>query len=132
MSFNTLKESENAQPYQKAKALFTKMIKENVFIYTDLLSIIGNINYNGFSSSINSFKKDIIVTALFYGNIETSSVENIKKSLLLRIPPNPTLSFQEASLHNQKDITGTFIFRTTNDLQSELNGIIENFYQIGY
>ena len=131
MSLNSLKESENSQPYQKAKALFTKMIKENVYIYTDMLAIIGSLNYQVFTSSMNSFKKDLILTSLFYGNIESSSVEKIKSNLLMKISPNPSLSFNVEKFQSHREITGSFIYRTTNDLQSELNGIIENFYQVG-
>jgi len=132
ISLNSLKESENAQPYLKAKALFTKMIKRNMFIYTDLLTVIGGLNYNIFISLINNFKREMILTSLFYGNIETSTLEKIKALLVFKIPINANLKFDVENLHEQKEITGSFIFRTTNDLQSELNGIIENFYQIGY
>ncbi len=132
ISLNSLKESENAQPYLKAKALFTKMIKRNMFIYTDLLTVVGSLNYNIFTSLMNNFKSEMILTSLFYGNIETSTLERIKTLLVSRIPISSNLKFDVDNLHEQKEITGSFIFRTTNDLQSELNGIIENFYQIGY
>ena len=78
ISLNNLKESENSQPYEKAKALFTKMVKENIHIYSDLLSIIGSLNYDIFTTSINAIKKNLILTSLFYGNIERHSVEKIK------------------------------------------------------
>ena len=44
MSLNRLKESVNSQSYQKLKALFTKLIKENVYIFTDMLAIIGSLS----------------------------------------------------------------------------------------
>jgi secreted Zn-dependent insulinase-like peptidase len=107
------------------------MIKSNVYIYTDMLGIIGSLTFSSFTSNTNAFIKEVIVTALFYGNVEASSVEKIKNSILSRIPPNPRLIFNPEAFHAHRDVSGSFIYRTTNDLQTEPNGIIENFYQIG-
>ena len=97
-----------------------------------MLEIIGNLNYSLFTSSMNLFKKDLILTILLYGKIEINSVEKIKNSLLIKMSRNPDFSFNLEKLHSQRKINGSFIYRTTNDLRSELDGIIENYYQVGY
>jgi len=135
ITFNSLKDAENAQPYQKAKALFTKMIKENIFIYTDLLQIIGSVNYQQFSKSIGEFTKNIYIVSLFYGNIDSKTIDKININFEKHMDSNRSNKnnnqFQIESLHKEREITGSFIYRTVNDLQSEVNHLIENYYQIG-
>ena len=132
ISINSLNESRNSQPYLKAKDIFKKIIKDNVYNYLDILAIIENLNYNLFASSINVYKKGLVLTSLFYGNIQANSIEKIKSNLLMKINPNNRSNFSLERLHNQREINGSFIYRTTNDLHSELNGIIENYYQVSY
>ena len=68
--------------------------------------------------------------ALFYGNYDIHQIDNMKHYLAKFLPPSTkiydTINY-ETKLRN---INSSYIFRAKNDLDSEINHVIVNNYQI--
>ena len=92
---------------------------------------IKSISFEKFTSSLNQYKKTIIFKALFYGNYDIHIIDNIKNYLAKYLPPNAKLDNIESYETEIRNINGSYIFRINNDLNSEINHVIVNYYQIG-
>jgi len=89
-----------------------------------------SIGYDKFTNSLNSFKKAIMFKALFYGNFDIHIIDNIRQYLTQYLPLTTKINNVIDYETQVRNITTPYIFRTKNDLASEINHVIVNFYQI--
>ncbi len=74
---------------------------------------------------------------MFYGNEEENHLRNLYKRLTTIIIPEDnaskfnSLNQQVMMNHLHHKLKGSFIFRMNNDLRSEFNHVIKNYFQIG-
>ena len=68
--------------------------------------------------------------ALFYGNYNIHHIDNLKHYLGKFLPPSTMLDDTINYETQVRNINNSFIFRTKNDLASEINHVIINYYQI--
>lgn len=140
----------NLQPYHKMKLIFQKIIKKNITYYTEAQKILNNttaITYANFINNLNRIKKSFKVTGLFYGNINKETVIKISNNLKYNqeITNKSALSNSEISSSSNKlnikelnenfkyhkIFNGSYVYREHNDLKTEVNNLIANYYQLG-
>lgn len=132
MTRNNLNKMKTGQPFIKAKDLFIKMVKPKTYNYEDLLSVMEEVNYNSFKKSLNKIREGFVLRSLIYGNVDLTTVSNFEKKVKVYSKKfNLNTNFKDDELRAQREIIGSTILVKTNDLTTEINSVIENFYQVG-
>lgn len=131
----------NLQPYEKAMLIFTKIIKNNITIYSDMLELITNktvIRYTDFENFYKTkLTSELDIITQFYGSLEESRLNNITillRNLTNNFALNTTLYSIETTLnniHSHRILNSSLTYDYINDLSMEKNYAIVNFYQIG-
>jgi len=137
ITMNELKENFISTPYIKGFMIFDKIIRKNYKNYSEkievnnfLIQSLNSINYEKFTASITSLKKGIIFKALFYGNYNIHQIDNLKHYLAQYLPPSTKIEDTINYETQVRNINNLYIFRIKNDLKSERNNVIINYYQI--
>ena len=89
------------------------------------------ITFEEFNKSISEIKKELFINALFYGNVKADNLNIIKNNLVINTQmtsSNQTLLDKFTSVYK---IPSSYVYRFNNDLKTELNHFIANYYQIG-
>jgi insulysin len=159
MSIDEMKSFSESQPYVKSKQFFDKIVKYNVSGYMDILNFAHNTSHinSNITSKIpenkmefkkfNEILKKVIssfnINSLLYGYLRDQDldvvIEKIKYGLnqaSQNSNKNNTISLSNTSpladtLHLHKTITLPVILRVPNDLASEKNHVVQNYFQIG-
>jgi len=151
LSMEYLNASKHSQPYEKIFVLFSKIIKNKLSIYSDMLPITDQVDYKSYSEIIRKIQKSFLINSLFYGYLKTDNLTKIKDYIVKKttdfkvvkdttinpkIPIDATYikpSFKNDYLtliHDHHEISGSYIINVNNDLKSEVNHAIVNFYQV--
>jgi len=128
------------QPYEKAIQIFFKIIKKDIFLYQEITSYLESASYDEFIKYFGEIKKSFYVISSFYGYITKDAINKI--NLLIQSNLNQQENILAKSLnipedkiseyiHSHRELDGSYVFRTINDLKTEVNNVIVNFYQIG-
>jgi secreted Zn-dependent insulinase-like peptidase len=135
MTQEDVKSSNEFQPFKKTHNSFFKIVKYNVTSILDLIKL-QNIKYDKFKSflkvAINSFS----INSLFFGYLKEENLNKIINKIQSNLENSTSLTSVTTAnlidyLHAHKVIYKPVIFRTKNDLKTEKNHAIENFYQVG-
>jgi secreted Zn-dependent insulinase-like peptidase len=145
LSLEEIKTHAETQPYIKAKEIFMKIIKERVSSNMDLANnkAIFNMTYDKFNQTLSQIVKSLSINSLFYGYVKMDDLENISKNLEQNLKINaiainnskmkqsPSVNEMVNFLNSHKSITQPVIYQIKNDLKSERNHLVMNFYQVG-
>jgi len=128
------------QPYEKGIQIFFKMIKKNIFFFEEVAGVTVSANYLEFLSIFGQMKNSFYIVSEFYGYIDEEKIRNIELLITpnlsqnevviaksLNIPEDSVLAF----FHSHNWIKGSYIYRSLNDLKTEPNNAVINFFQIG-
>ncbi len=141
---DSLSEFKNHTPYEKAKSIFDKIIKHGVVTPSEMLEvnskakssqIIDTITYNDFLAALQKMRNTIRINSLFYGAIDKTGAREVTKilqSYLSKlIEKTDNFPVLVSKLNTHKTVKGSFVYRTPNHLETELNNVILNLYQAG-
>ena len=132
-----IKMRKNNGPAIKSREMFDKVIKANVSLLYELESLIGQnkykLSYTKYRKIIKSFKRSMLINALFYGDVSYDDIStyNVTLSYLSRLNTqslNSTKMIEDLLAH--KELNGSLVIRRKNDLSFERNDIVDNYYQI--
>ena len=129
-----LLEMANDSPYKKAQRGFKKLVKPTFFSDEELLQEIDLVNFKSYVGNYETIKQELKFTILVHGYLEEGEfdkIETLFKSHLSSPSLKPSLIPETSLYKKQHVITGSTIYRTTNNLKSELNHGINNYYQVG-
>ena len=123
------------EPLRKADNYFNKIVKYNVTIARDIYSNekITVISYEDFNEFIKKNKKSFSVVCLYYGSISDLDLNdqiNIYKLYLSKDFDKNFFPLHDY-LYSHKIVRGPVIFRVSNDLKTEKNDVVANYFQVG-
>lgn len=128
---NSIKSSKNDPPYKKAQKYFKKLVKNQYFMDDEV--VLSNIDYEDYNKSIENLREKFKFEVLIHGYIN----EKLKNELIdifnFNVKENSFIneSKEYNSIRKHHLINGTFIYQNYNDLSTELNSAINNYYQLG-
>lgn len=137
---NSFEGNKNDQPFEKALSYFTKLVKNNIFSYQEMLLTFNQINYKDFIKQYKNIQKSFYITSQFYGNINEKQLLNIESYLQPYLNQDANIVAQKMQtddekvidfLHNHNLFTGSYVLKVVNDLPSEISNVCVNFFQIG-
>lgn len=130
----------NNQPYEKAVQYFTKIIKHNITSYRDMIRISSFTSFQEFTKIYKNLQKSFYVVSEFYGNMNEKQLLKIESFMqpflnqdinlsaqVMNVEENKVLDF----MHYHKNFTGSYVYRTINDMPTEVNHAIINYFQVG-
>lgn len=153
ITLDRLNEAINDPPYKKSQKIFKKLIKVNYYTSSELLVELKQMNFSSFKTTINKLVIDFQYNCLLHGYITEEDLSkhidilndniinhinsNNNTSVISKTSNNTTttnnstlpLIKNQFSLH--KKIKGSIVFRQLNNLPSEINNEISNYYQVG-
>lgn len=126
------------QPYKKAKELFNKIVKFNVSGHDEVINLNKKekLNFTTFTQNFNEILKSFSINSLFYGYYTKANLDILITKINTYLDPNTNLQFKSNFeivdyLHNHKSILEPVIFKIKNDLPSEKNHVVYNYFQVG-
>jgi insulysin len=144
LTMEEVKSFSEAQPYIKSKVYFNKIVKNNVTTNFEIIeknnaNLSNLFNYSSFNSLLKNILPQISINSLFYGFFKPENLDitltTIKKLKNLKMvtysqPSEDTIQILE-NLKSHKLISQPIIYRIKNDLASEKNGVVQNYFQVG-
>jgi secreted Zn-dependent insulinase-like peptidase len=143
LTMEEVKSFSEAQPYAKSKVYFNKIVKKNVTTNFEIIkeeaNLFGLFEYGNFNILLKSILPNISINSLFYGYFKTENLDltlsTIKKLKSLKMvtysPSNEDAIQVLENLKSHQLISQPIIYRIKNDLASEKNGVVQNYFQIG-
>jgi len=120
---------------------------ENAKNITNKFNKKGNFNYEFFKSTLNSILGSLNINSLVFGYLEENDLEIMKNNVIKfigtneskkegnNLNTNSSLSLNTFNmidyLHAHKIISQPVTFKINNNLKSEHNHIVENYFQVG-
>jgi insulysin len=145
---NKLNDVKTSKPIIKnIKVFFKKLLKYKVTTYREVLDLIKKEKptLENFKLAYENFKKDLLITIFFNGNVEKDEITNIvnlikpftsknqidlksKKSSKQRL--NSSLEITN-SIHLHRRVDHPVTFQIKNEADGEVNHAVSSFYQVG-
>lgn len=135
-AIDSLKKFEAEAPFKKAEEVFSRVIYSAPrFTSNEMLSASSGLNYNIFMEKVNQIVLNYSALILINGSLENNIKEEIKDLLVVSFTDSEKGTFASPSPisndeFSQKAINGSFIYRAKNDLNTELNSVVTNIYQV--
>ncbi len=118
------------QPYQKAIQIFYKIVKNHVHLYQEIAGYLGSASYEEFVKNFEEIKKSFSVISEFYGYITKDKIKKIESIIQPHLNQEEDIIAKSLNvadgkvldyIHFHKEIDGSYVYRTINDLNSEVN-----------
>lgn len=131
-SIEELKGKTDQQPYVKAQDYFKRLVKYMVISNNEMLDYSKNITYATFNQTLTNIISSFSVNSLFYGYLKKDNLNKIISKIQPHINNVTINTFTLIDyLHSHKVIEEPVIFYKINDLPSEHNHVVHNYFQVG-